>query len=128
MAEAVLTNPVVMPEAAAVKIQRNESYFQLVSRRFRRSKPAIVGGAFVLMLGFLAIFAEFFAPYPLDKYNSKNSSTFRNKSADISTTPIFVLILNSAIHLCISLGCSLAISSSIGSRLRIFNWLNCWMR
>ncbi len=93
MAEAVLTNPVVMPEVAAVKIQRNESYFQLLSRRFLRSKPAIVGGAFVLMLGFLAIFAEFFAPYPLDKYNSKNSFIppssihFRDKAGNFHWRP-----------------------------------------
>ncbi|MCX6050552.1 MAG: ABC transporter permease [Chloroflexi bacterium] len=93
MAEAVLTNPVVVPEAAAVKIQRNESYFQLLSRRFLRSKPAIVGGAFVLMLGFLAIFAEFFAPYPLDKYNSKNSFIppssihFRDKAGNFHWRP-----------------------------------------
>lgn len=50
-----------------------ESYFQLVWRRFRKSKPAIVGGLLVIMLSFLAIFAEFFAPYPLDQYNSQNS-------------------------------------------------------
>lgn len=73
MAEAVLTNPVVVVEAASVKIERNENYFQLVSRRFRRSKPAIVGGMLVIMLGFLAIFAEFFAPYPLNKFDSKLS-------------------------------------------------------
>lgn len=93
MAEAVLTNPIVVPETAAVRIQRNESYFQLLSRRFLRSKPAIVGGAFVLMLGFLAIFAEFFAPYPLDQYNSKNSFIppssihFRDKAGNFHWRP-----------------------------------------
>lgn len=54
-------------------IERNENYFQLVWRRFRKSKPAVVGGLLVLILGFLAIFAEFFAPYPLDQFNSQNS-------------------------------------------------------
>ncbi|MFN8489665.1 MAG: ABC transporter permease [Caldilineaceae bacterium] len=73
MAEAVLVTPVVAPEAVVVKIERNESYFQLVWRRFRKSKAAIVGGLMVLALTFLAIFAEFFAPYPLDRFNSKNS-------------------------------------------------------
>ena len=63
------------PEAFDVTavIERNENYFQLVWRRFRKSKPAVVGGLLVLILGFLAIFAEFFAPYPLDKFNSQNS-------------------------------------------------------
>jgi peptide/nickel transport system permease protein len=39
----------------------NESYFQLVWRRFRRSPASIVGGAMVLVLIGLALFAEFFA-------------------------------------------------------------------
>jgi len=73
MAEAVLVNPVVAPETVIVKIERNESYFQLVWRRFRKSKAAMVGGLMVLALAFLAIFAEFFAPYPLNRFNSKNS-------------------------------------------------------
>lgn len=41
---------------------RNESYFQLVWRRFRRSKPSIVGAFMVLVLLLLALFAEFFSP------------------------------------------------------------------
>ena len=72
MAEAVLAGPTVS-EGWAVQVVRNESYFQLVWRRFQKSKPAIIGGLLVLMLAFLAIFAEFFAPYPLDTYNSQNS-------------------------------------------------------
>jgi peptide/nickel transport system permease protein len=43
-------------------IQQNESYFQLVWRRFRRSPISIVGGLMVLVLVFLAVFAEFFSP------------------------------------------------------------------
>ena len=41
---------------------RNESYFELVWRRFRRSKPSIVGAIMVLVLLLLALFAEFFSP------------------------------------------------------------------
>src|SRR5689334_14839671 len=40
----------------------NESYTQLVWRRFRRSKVSIVGGFMVITLIFLAIFADFFSP------------------------------------------------------------------
>jgi peptide/nickel transport system permease protein len=40
----------------------NESYTQLVWRRFRRSKVSIVGGFMVITLVFLAIFADFFSP------------------------------------------------------------------
>ncbi len=40
----------------------NESYTQLVWRRFRRSKISIIGGFMVLTLIFLAIFADFFSP------------------------------------------------------------------
>lgn len=40
----------------------HESYFQLVWRRFRRSKVSIVGALMVLMLVILALFADFFSP------------------------------------------------------------------
>ena len=45
--------------------EANESYFQLVWRRFRRSTVSIVGGLMVLTLCTLAIFAEFFSPTAL---------------------------------------------------------------
>jgi peptide/nickel transport system permease protein len=45
--------------------EQNESYYQLVWRRFRRSKASIVGGAMVLVLLLLAVFAEFFSPNPI---------------------------------------------------------------
>lgn len=43
----------------------NESYAQLVWRRFRRSKVSIVGALMVLTLVVLAVFADFFSPTPL---------------------------------------------------------------
>ncbi|MFN8443213.1 MAG: ABC transporter permease [Caldilineaceae bacterium] len=55
------------------KVQENESYAQLVWRRFRRSKVSLIGGVIVLLLVILAVFADFFAPYPLDRYDSKDS-------------------------------------------------------
>jgi peptide/nickel transport system permease protein len=42
--------------------EQHESYFQLVWQRFRKSRPAIIGGLMVLALVILAIFADFFAP------------------------------------------------------------------
>jgi peptide/nickel transport system permease protein len=39
-----------------------ESYVQLVWRRFRKSKPAIVGALMVVGLILLAVFADFFSP------------------------------------------------------------------
>ena len=51
----------------------SESYTQLVWRRFRRSKAAIAGGLIVLILTMMAIFAEFFAPYPLLMTNARNA-------------------------------------------------------
>ena len=45
--------------------EENEGYFQLVWRRFRRSKVSIFGILLVLMLVLLSIFAEFFSPYSL---------------------------------------------------------------
>lgn len=43
----------------------NESYFQLVWRRFRRSQVSIIGGLMVVILSVLAIFADFFSPTSL---------------------------------------------------------------
>lgn len=51
----------------------HESYFQLVWRRFRRSPVSIVGAAMVLMLVFLAIFADFFSPTPISGVDLKAS-------------------------------------------------------
>src|SRR6188474_1419431 len=47
---------------SAVEIEENESYFDLVWRRFRRSPVSIIGALMVLMLVILAIFADFFSP------------------------------------------------------------------
>ncbi len=51
----------------------NESYYQLVWQRFRRSKAAIFGGLLVLILLILAIFAEFFSPVDPTKSDLQNS-------------------------------------------------------
>lgn len=42
--------------------EAHEGYFELVWRKFRKSKPAIIGGLMVLMLVILAIFSDFFSP------------------------------------------------------------------
>ncbi len=58
--------------ASLLKIEsseRNESYFELVWRRFRRSTISIIGGLMVLALIILAIFAEFFSPGDIYKIN-----------------------------------------------------------
>ncbi len=51
----------------------NESYFQLVSRRFARSKVSLVGGCMVLMLVILAALADFFSPYPIYQIDLKST-------------------------------------------------------
>ncbi len=58
---------------ATVAQEENESYFQLVWRRFRRSTVSIVGACMVLMLLVLAIFAEFFSPTSLSQVDLKSS-------------------------------------------------------
>ncbi len=71
--------PDTLGEATAtlrtVGIEVQESYFQLVWRRFRRSKIAIVGGLMVIALYLLAIFANFFSPNPLRELNMAASFT-----------------------------------------------------
>lgn len=42
--------------------EQHESYAQLVWRRFRKSKPAIVGGIMIIGLLVMAIFSDFFSP------------------------------------------------------------------
>lgn len=49
-------------EELLAKAAKNESYFQLVWRRFRRSRISIIGGMIVITLMLLAAFAEFFSP------------------------------------------------------------------
>lgn len=51
----------------------DESYSQLVWRRFRRSKISIIGTLMVLILAFLAIFADFFSPTPLSGVDLHNA-------------------------------------------------------
>jgi len=65
--------PLDVPEVQIVETTHNESYFELVWRRFRKSKPAILGGIIVAMLSILAIFADFFAPYPLTYTNARDA-------------------------------------------------------
>ncbi len=53
--------------------ERHESYTQLVWRKFTKSKAAIFGALIVLSLGTMALFAEFFAPYPLRELSLDNT-------------------------------------------------------
>jgi peptide/nickel transport system permease protein len=55
--------------------ERHESYSQLVWARFKKSKPAIVGGLMILVLTVLAVFTEFFAPRPLNEINMNAAFT-----------------------------------------------------
>ncbi|MBS1253780.1 MAG: Oligopeptide transport system permease protein OppC [Anaerolineales bacterium] len=48
--------------AGALEEEQHESYFQLVWTRFRKSKPAIVGGLMIIGLVILAVFSDFFSP------------------------------------------------------------------
>src|SRR5215217_2623481 len=66
-------SPKLQPKLQIALHQQNESYVQLVWRRFRKSKPAIVGGLMVLILAMFAIFAEFFSPNPLDEVIMQNA-------------------------------------------------------
>jgi len=58
---------------ALAKQEVNESYFQLVWRRFRRSTASVVGALMVITLAMLAIFADFFSPTSLYEINLKAS-------------------------------------------------------
>ncbi len=53
--------------------EQHESYFQLVWRRFRRSRISIIGGLIVITLIVLAALADFFSPNPIDRDNLKDA-------------------------------------------------------
>jgi peptide/nickel transport system permease protein len=53
--------------------EENESYFQLVWRRFRRSRISIIGAFMVLVLVLLAIFADFFSPTSISQLDLKSA-------------------------------------------------------
>jgi peptide/nickel transport system permease protein len=70
--------PRAAPTTAADKAllretEEHESYAQLVWRRFKRSKAAIAGALLVLGLAVMALFADFFSPYPLNEINLKDT-------------------------------------------------------
>jgi peptide/nickel transport system permease protein len=60
-------------EQLLTRSEQNESYFQLVWRRFRRSRISIVGSLIVLTMILLAVFADFFSPTPIDLIDLKSA-------------------------------------------------------
>jgi peptide/nickel transport system permease protein len=65
----------VQDEQFGQQSEQYESYLQLVWKRFRRSKPAMVGGLMIVTLLILAIFSDFFAPTDPRKSDFKQSNT-----------------------------------------------------
>lgn len=58
-----------------IETERHESYFELVWKKFQRSKPAIAGGLMILALTVLAIFADFFSPNRLNELKMQAAFT-----------------------------------------------------
>ena len=65
--------PTVADKALLRETEEHESYAQLVWCRFKRSKAAIAGALLVLGLAVMALFADFFSPYPLNEINLKDT-------------------------------------------------------
>lgn len=55
--------------------EERESYFQLVWKKFKKSKPAIVGGLMIITLAVLAVFSDFFSPTDPRELNMPSSFT-----------------------------------------------------
>lgn len=55
--------------------EQYESYFQLVWKRFKKSKAAIAGGLMIIMLAVLAVFADFFSPTDPGQIDLKSTFT-----------------------------------------------------
>jgi peptide/nickel transport system permease protein len=62
-------------DIVALRAEQREGYFELVWRKFRKSRPAIIGGLMVLILVILAIFADFFSPTDPTQLNMSGSFT-----------------------------------------------------
>ncbi len=59
------------PEAVKAEEARyGLSQFQLMWRKFKRSRAAIIGGIVVILLYLMALFANFLAPYGGDQRNT----------------------------------------------------------
>lgn len=56
------------------EVEHYENYFQLVWRRFRKSRVGLAGAIMIAVLAILAIFAEFFSP--MDAYKVNFSYTY----------------------------------------------------
>jgi len=71
----IAEEPVIALENQTLEIHpgEDESYFQLVWRRFRRSRVSIVGALMVISLMLLAVFADFFCPTSLSQIDLKAS-------------------------------------------------------
>lgn len=69
----IATTPNALDLLQAEAGTTNESYFQLVARRFMRSRVSIIGGLIVTMLAMMAVFAEFLSPNPIDGDNLKDA-------------------------------------------------------
>jgi len=62
-------------DIVALRTEQREGYFELVWRKFKKSKPAIIGALMVLILVILAIFADFFSPTDPTQLNMAGSFT-----------------------------------------------------
>jgi len=52
---------------------KGEGYIQLVWRKFKRSKTALIGGILIMIIAILAVFAPFFSPYDPLKCDHRSS-------------------------------------------------------
>jgi len=55
--------------------EHHEGYFELVWRKFRKSKPAIIGAVMVVLLAVLSLFSDFFSPTDPMELNLQGSFT-----------------------------------------------------
>ncbi|HOT91364.1 MAG TPA: ABC transporter permease [Anaerolineae bacterium] len=70
-----MTEQTSLREQRQIQLEEHESYFNLVWRKFRKSRVAIAGGLIVLALAVLAIFSSFFSPYDPVKLNMRSGYT-----------------------------------------------------
>jgi len=82
------TTTLSTPPAASDKVIKPRSLLSDAARRFMRNRLAIVGGLIVGALIFIAIFADFLAPYPYDQADLASALQFPSREHWMGTDQI----------------------------------------
>jgi oligopeptide transport system permease protein len=97
---------------AARAAVRHDSVWQDAFRRLRRNKLAVCGGAMVVCIVFVAVFAHILAPYPYAKASFSHGYEFPNPTFRLGTDPLGRDLLSRLIY-----GARISMAVGLGSQI-----------